>query len=82
MVAGSKVDRQEIHRLGNETERKVARPPEMAEVNKFGLSIVCEDNERMLATIFDLARCLSAAESEAAREFATERKGGAYTKFP
>ncbi len=74
VVAVTEEDRQELHRLGNESECKVARQLEMAEVNKIGLSILREDNERMLPTIFDLARCLSAAESEAAREFATERK--------
>ena len=77
MVAVHKVDRQEVHRLGNESERKVARQLEMAELNKVGLSIVREDNKRMLATIFDLARCLFAAESEAARKCAADSKGGA-----
>jgi hypothetical protein len=82
VVAVLEVNRQEFHRLGNETECKVAGQVAMAEVNKVGLSIVREDNKRMLATIFDLARYLSAAESEAARQFAADRKGGACCGTP
>lgn len=74
LVAAHEEDRLELRRRVNEMELNVARQREASEASEVAVVLVRGENERKHAAIIDLAKRLSAAESEAARLLAAEQE--------
>ncbi len=74
LVAAHEADRLELRRRVNEMELNVARQREASEASDVAVVLVRGENERKHAAIIDLAKRLSAAESEAARLLAAEQE--------
>ena len=74
MAAAHEADRLELRRRVNEIELNCARQREASEANEVAALLERGENERKHATILDLAKRLSAAETEAARLLAFERE--------
>jgi ubiquinone/menaquinone biosynthesis C-methylase UbiE len=74
LVAAHEADRLELRRRVNEMELNVARQREASEASEVAAVLVRGENERKHAAIMDLAKRLSAAESEAARLLAAEHE--------
>ncbi len=74
LVAAHEADRLELRRRVNEMELNVARQREASEASEVAAVLVRGENERKHAAIMDLAKRLSAAESEAARLLVAEHE--------
>ncbi|MCX6934214.1 MAG: hypothetical protein NTZ29_16270 [Verrucomicrobia bacterium] len=74
LVAAHEADRLELRRRLIEMELNVARQREASEASEVAVVLVRGENERKHAAIIDLAKRLSAAESEAARLLAAEQE--------
>jgi ubiquinone/menaquinone biosynthesis C-methylase UbiE len=74
LVAAHEADRLELRRRVNEMELNVALQREASEASEVAAVLVRGENERKHAAIMDLAKRLSAAESEAARLLAAEHE--------
>ena len=74
VAAAHEADRLELRRRVNEIELNCARQREASEANEVAALLERGENERKHATILDLAKRLSAAETEAARLLAFERE--------
>jgi hypothetical protein len=74
LVAAHEADRLELRGRVTEMELNVARQREASEASEVAAVLVRGENERKHAAIMDLAKRLSAAESEAARLLAAEHE--------
>ena len=74
LVAAHEADRLELRRRVNEMELNVARQREASEASEVAVVLVRGENERKHAAIIDLAKRLSAAESQAARLLTAEQE--------
>jgi ubiquinone/menaquinone biosynthesis C-methylase UbiE len=74
LVAAHEADRLELRRRVIEMELNVARQREASEASEVAAVLVRGENERKHAAIMDLAKRLSAAESEATRLLAAEHE--------